>query len=352
MDTNISQRERVLEILSKEGRIDTAQVAVLLSVSRQRAHQVLHVLVEEGVLGKIGRTRGVFYVSPGAEIEYPEHAEHHYALTFARSGASEDKILQKIEENFLALRKLHENIRRIFRFAFLEIMNNALEHSASEHVRVVIGISEKHLRFTIKDSGVGVFRKVENFRKLSSELEAAQDLLKGKMTTDSTAHTGQGIFFVSKLADRFVLKSFKLELLVVNCINHTFLRPLSREVTGTTALFEIALDRTRDTPEIFARFTNLIEDSDHGFDGTEVKVHLFQIGGYFLSRTEARRILSGLEKFHVVTLDFDRVETVGQGFADEIFRVFTNSFPQIKIVPTNMNEEVQFMVSRAIADRG
>jgi hypothetical protein len=79
---------------------------------------------------------------------------------------------------------------------------------------------------------------------------------------------------------------------------------------------------------------------------------LKDIGGYNLARSEARRILSGLEKFHVVTLDFDRVETVGQGFADEIFRVFTNSFPKIKIVPINMNKEVQFMVTRAVADRG
>ncbi len=78
---------------------------------------------------------------------------------------------------------------------------------------------------------------------------------------------------------------------------------------------------------------------------------LKDIGGYNLARSEARRILLGLEKFHIITIDFDCVETVGQGFADEIFRVVTNSFPETKIVPINMNKEVQFMVTRAIADR-
>lgn len=85
---------------------------------------------------------------------------------------------------------------------------------------------------------------------------------------------------------------------------------------------------------------------------TNKTIFLKDIGGYNPARSEARRILLGLEKFHVVTLDFDRVETVGQGFADEIFRVFTNSFPETKIVPVNMNKEVEFMVNRAIADRG
>lgn len=351
MDKNASKRDQVLELLKKQGRLETGHIAELFAVSRQRAHQILSSLVAEGVLEKIGKTRGAFYVSMGGAMAYPEHADQHYALTFERKDASEDRILQKIEKEFSALRKLPENITRIFRFAFLELLNNALEHSASNNVRVVLGISKSHLRFTIADSGVGVFRKVAAYRHLSSEHDAAQDLLKGKITTDPVLHTGQGIFFASKLADRFKLQSFTLELLVDNQVNDIFLLHLAREVIGTTVLFEIALDSARETREIFARFTNLTEDSDHGFDGTEVKVHLYQIGGYFLSRTEARRILSGLEKFRVVTLDFDRISTVGQGFADEIFRVFLHSFPGTKIISINTNEEVKFMINRAIAER-
>ena len=48
----------------------------------------------------------------------------------------------------------------------------------------------------------------------------------------------------------------------------------------------------------------------------------------------------------MVILDFDRVPTVGQAFADEIFRVFKNSHPEIVITSVNMNEAVQFMVER------
>ncbi|NCO44182.1 STAS-like domain-containing protein, partial [Candidatus Berkelbacteria bacterium] len=38
---------------------------------------------------------------------------------------------------------------------------------------------------------------------------------------------------------------------------------------------------------------------------------------------------------------------VGQGFTDEIFRVFKTRHPHIKITPVNMNESVEFMVKRA-----
>lgn len=61
---------------------------------------------------------------------------------------------------------------------------------------------------------------------------------------------------------------------------------------------------------------------------------------------EARRILSGLEKFRVILFDYDKVPMVGQAFADEIYRVFHNKYPEIKIEEINMNDTVKFMVER------
>jgi hypothetical protein len=56
--------------------------------------------------------------------------------------------------------------------------------------------------------------------------------------------------------------------------------------------------------------------------------------------------LVGLDKFGSVILDFKKVETVGQAFADEIFRVFHVKYPNIHIISVNMNDEVKFMVER------
>ena len=51
-------------------------------------------------------------------------------------------------------------------------------------------------------------------------------------------------------------------------------------------------------------------------------------------------------EFKKIILDFKGVPTVGQAFADEIFRVFQNDNPKIKIEPINMQKGVEFMVKR------
>jgi len=70
------------------------------------------------------------------------------------------------------------------------------------------------------------------------------------------------------------------------------------------------------------------------------------MGTVYISRSQARRILVGLEKFKKIILDFDRVPNAGQAFADEIFRVFQSRHPNISIEPINMSETVGFMVKR------
>ncbi len=50
----------------------------------------------------------------------------------------------------------------------------------------------------------------------------------------------------------------------------------------------------------------------------------------------------------VAILDFDKVPTIGQAFADEVFRVFKESHPEIEIQSINTNPAVDFMIKRAI----
>ena len=68
-----------------------------------------------------------------------------------------------------------------------------------------------------------------------------------------------------------------------------------------------------------------------------------------ISRSEARRLLQRLTDFTHATLDFSGVEVVGQGFCDEVFRVFARSHPEVTIEPVGMNDAVAVMVARARA---
>lgn len=44
-------------------------------------------------------------------------------------------------------------------------------------------------------------------------------------------------------------------------------------------------------------------------------------------------------------LDFTGIEFMGQGFADEIFRVFQNKYPELVLKPVHANASVLGMVN-------
>jgi 23S rRNA pseudoU1915 N3-methylase RlmH len=65
-----------------------------------------------------------------------------------------------------------------------------------------------------------------------------------------------------------------------------------------------------------------------------------------VSRSQAKRVLAGIDRFKVAALDFTGVDWIGQGFADEIFRVYQNAHPEIKILVEGANPEVKAMIQR------
>lgn len=109
-------------------------------------------------------------------------------------------------------------------------------------------------------------------------------------------------------------------------------------------IFVIITEKT--TKEIFDEYTS----DDFVFNKTKITVHLAKdyLGHDFVSRSLAKRILMNVEKFKIIVLDFENIDNIGQGFADEVFRVFKNKNPDITIVPVNMNEEIEFMINRAM----
>jgi hypothetical protein len=195
----------------------------------------------------------------------------------------------------------------------------------------------------VVDEGVGIFRHIRDKMGLDSELEALQDLSKGKMTTMPSRHTGEGIFFSSKAADRFEIRSGRLTWIVDNRRNDTAIGAVEPPITGTTVRAEIDSDDAHDLTAVFSEYTQ-----DFEFSKTRTVVRLFAIGTEFVSRSQAKRLVKGLEKFREVVLDFEGVTIVGQGFADEVFRVWAHQHPEVHLIPTGMVEPVAFMIVRAL----
>ncbi len=181
-------------------------------------------------------------------------------------------------------------------------------------------------------------------RNLKNEIEAIQDLLKGKTTTQPQAHSGEGIFFTSKVADIFSLESFGQKLTINNLLKDIFIEDVKPSKRGTKVFFQLACDSQKHLNDIFREYQT--DPTEHAFDKTEIQIKLYTLGTVHVSRSQARRVLAGLDKFRSIILDFDQVPTIGQAFADEIFRVFKNKHPDIQVTPINMNETVRFWVDR------
>lgn len=308
--------------------------------SRQYIARIVSGLVDEGKLLKGGSTNQAAYALPENAAFLGKSFQKHYQ----NKNLKEHEVLDEINYQALFLSKLQENVRDIFIYAFSEMLNNAIEHSLSGQINIQVTQSKKYLTFMVRDFGIGVFKNVRHKRKLKSELEAIQDLLKGKTTTAPKAHSGEGIFFTSKIADLFVLESFSLGLRIDNTIPDFFIEEVKNPLKGTEVFFSINTSSQKHLSDIFRKYQT--DAGELAFDKTEIKIKLYTMGTVYVSRSQARRVLVGLEKFKSVILDFDKVPTVGQAFADEIFRVFKIKHPDITIKPVNMNETVAFMIGR------
>ena len=227
-----------------------------------------------------------------------------------------------------------------FAYAFTELLNNAIDHSRGTTADIRVGTDGEVLWFSIEDDGIGAFASVMEKFGLATPLEALQEISKGKMTTAPAQHSGEGLF-VSKLAREFSLESQQLRWSVDNGRHDTAVgaSPIS---AGTRVLFKANPATIQDLQDLFGAYT-----TDMVFDTTLTVIKLFELGDSFISRSEAKRLLHNLERFRHVILDFSGVEQIGQGFADEVFRVWQGAHPDIGISTINMDPAVGWMVARA-----
>jgi hypothetical protein len=196
----------------------------------------------------------------------------------------------------------------------------------------------------VQDDG-GIFKKVANFLNMADNREAILQLNKGKFTSDPSNHSGEGIFFCSRFFDEFQILANDLSFVRYNPEHDWFITTLKTK-PGTTVKMMIDVNSNKKMKPLFRQFT---DPESFDFNRTEILVALSTLGSErYISRSQAKRILQNLEKFEIITLDFKGVSTVGQGFVDEVFRVYQNKHPQVKINHINANEDVLFMINRGL----
>jgi len=307
---------------------------------------VFRELVEEGKIVRIGKTKGAFYVL--ANKESVKEAKSHilrFRRVFKNVELKEDTVLKEIKRETGIFFDLPNNILHILEYSFTEMLNNAIDHSQSGKIIVEMERTTVDISFKIIDAGIGIFNNIKEKKNLPDVMVAIGNLLKGKTTTDPARHTGEGIFFTSRIADTFIINSFGKKLFFHNILEDVFVEDV-KDFHGTEIFFIISLESKKDLKDLFDKYTDTVSET-YAFNTSEVIVKLFQFGDNMISRSQAKRVLEGMEKFENITLDFKDVHTVGQGFADEIFRVWQNEYPDIKIDYRHANENITFMLKRA-----
>ena len=304
--------------------------------SRQAVHRHIQRLLEEGALVESGKTRSRTYA-------LAELLSWSQSFAVASCGDEADIWLRYLRD---LLRPLASNVMDIWQYGFTEMFNNALDHAQASTITVDFTKTAAGSVVIIRDDGVGIFRKIQAALGLLDERHAVLELAKGKFTTDPKRHSGEGIFFSSRIFDRFSITSGSVNF------SHQAKAPEdwileAEESGGTTVRMELGNHTARSINKLFRQFTS---DDDFGFTRTVVPVRLAQYGDdNLISRSQAKRLIVRFEKFRTVVLDFKGVTMIGQAFADEVFRVFALAHPEVELNPLNANKEVSQMIAHVLA---
>jgi len=305
-------------------------------LSRQAIHGHLAALVALGCLAATGNTRGRSYILGSVRS--------HFGM-FPLAGLSESDVYYR-DFGFM-FKDLPQEIEHICHYGFTEMLNNAIDHSGGQQVSVSVERTMVNIIITIADDGEGIFKHIARIMGLNDTRESILELSKGKLTTDPDNHSGQGIFFSSRTFDEFFIASGNLFFSHTDGENEDWLLHGEKDRAGTLVDMRIALDSSRTLRSVFDAFTGS-EDEDFVFNKTVVPIKLaLNEGERLVSRSQAKRILNRVDKFKTVLLDFSKVDSIGQAFADEVFRVFVRQHPEIDLLPIHLNEDIRRMILAA-----
>jgi len=329
-------RQFILENISSHP-VDIATFAAeYFQITRPAVNKHVKSLIRQGVLSLEGKTDGRRY-----SLAQPVTSEFGYPLD---GNLKEDVVWSRDISPLFS--ELPGNVRRIWQYGVTGMLNNAIDHSGGTTVSIRVNKTAVISEVMILDDGVGIFKKIARELNLDDERDVVLELAKGKVATDPEHHTGERIFLTSRVFDFFLISSYQVVFLhEFKDLRDWIGKKLDNRIEGTGVVLQMKNNSARTIKQVLDKF----QTGDLGFTKTVVPVWLAHHGSdHLISRSQAKRLLAGIEKFQAVVFDFANVDFIGQGFADEVFRVFVKRYPQIEIEIINADEEIRNMIRRAL----
>jgi anti-sigma regulatory factor (Ser/Thr protein kinase) len=316
---------------------DIVQIAAeKFDVSRQAINKHIRQLIEQKTLIMSGQTKDRRYGLPPIKEA---------TKTFFLDNSLQEDVVWRNEISVL-LSGFPDNVIEVWNYCFTEILNNAIDHSSGQTVTINFKRNAVSTEIHILDDGEGIFKKIQREMGLLDERHAVLELSKGKLTTDPSRHTGEGIFFSSRMVDDFEILSGGVFFSHKHTEESDWILERYQPGKGTVVYMKMKNNSSRSVKKVFDAYTT---SEDYGFNKTIVPVRLAQYGNEMLvSRSQAKRLLSRIDRFKTVILDFKGVDSIGQAFADEIFRVFAMKNKDINLLHVNASREVEQMIMRAL----
>lgn len=323
----------ICDKIANESRGITKSTAEAFGISQNTANAYLTQLQNDGIIRKLKRD------------SFELIKQTHDFLLCRKSGELDDDMYAYEKCVYQFIKSLPEHIISIWEYAVSEMCNNVMDHSEAE--RLVVHVKQDYLNTCIFliDDGVGIFEKIKNHFSYNSIDEAKYELFKGKLTTDEKNHTGEGIFFTSKLMDTFAICSSGT-VFATDKFDKSAYANTDLNMKGTCVVMELSNRTNKVIKDIF----NIYSDVDDGFTKTKVPLRQF-FDKSPVSRSQAKRVCSRLDCFKEVELDFDGLEWMGQAFAHQLFVVFAKNHPDIKLNPINMCDEIIQMYNHVVGNK-
>jgi anti-sigma regulatory factor (Ser/Thr protein kinase) len=317
-----------------------AHTAKRFGISRQAAVNHLAKLIDDEIVIASGKTKARRY-SLRKSVNKMYHLD---------ASPNLDEAVEWREKILPFMQDVSHNVVDICQYGFTEILRNVTDHSQAGKAAFGISRDAICIKLFVLDFGIGIFNKIQADFGLEDPRHALLELAKGKLTSDPQKHTGEGIFFASRMFDEFTILSGTLFYSRENKGDDWLIEVEERNrQRGTYVTMEISPTSKRTTKRVYDMFAP--DKESYGFTRTHVPIQLARYEGeQLVSRSQARRLLARFENFEEVLLDFKGVETIGQAFADEIFRVYRSENPNIKILWVNTTPEVENMIKRTYAN--
>jgi anti-sigma regulatory factor (Ser/Thr protein kinase) len=291
-------------------------------------------LIEEGALTAVGNTRARRYSLKPLVLE---------RMRFDLSATMNEDTIWRERVRPL-MKDVQPNIIDLFQYGVTEMVNNVIDHSESLSLTIRYKQLYNRIEVVVNDNGVGIFNKIQRDFNLVDARTALLELSKGKLTSDKIRHSGEGIYFTSRMFDKFSILSGHLYYSRTRQEGDEWLiESVDKDDNskGTYVKMTIGTKAQWTMREVFDKY----QGDDIYFRRTHVPVALGRYPGeQLISRSQAKRILARFNDFAEIMLDFRNVSEIGQPFADEIFRVYRNGHPGTRIMTFNTNANIDKMI--------